>query len=46
LIIGEDGTTVAVAAKRLAREEAGVTCPHTSARYVLTGNILNKVDAQ
>ncbi|WP_312911597.1 UDP-2-acetamido-3-amino-2,3-dideoxy-D-glucuronate N-acetyltransferase [Stutzerimonas nitrititolerans] len=26
--------------------EGEVTCPHTSARYVLTGNILNKVDAQ
>lgn len=26
--------------------EGEVTCPHTNARYVLTGNILNKVDAQ
>lgn len=26
--------------------EGEVACPHTSARYVLTGNILNKVDAQ
>ncbi|WP_313477111.1 UDP-2-acetamido-3-amino-2,3-dideoxy-D-glucuronate N-acetyltransferase [Stutzerimonas kunmingensis] len=26
--------------------EGEVACPHTRARYVLTGNILNKVDAQ
>lgn len=26
--------------------EGEVTCPHTNARYVLTGNILNKMDAQ
>jgi len=26
--------------------EGEVVCPHTSARYVLTGKILNKVDAQ